>query len=318
MTVTHASPVVQKFCDIWKDSFATVLGKLGVVSPSASVIGQPAAAVTSSLDSEKSIMVRFSGGGLLQGDLFWVAEKPVALQCAQLLMSETLDPTLEFTDSHRDAFAELLRQVAGSVATAWKQDTGNEIEIKFQSGGFTSINSPFNAALRLSGEKVPDLPLSLLLSPELCESLSAAPPEPKSVVEPPPPEPNLVVEPPPPLLPEKEAKPAPRFTLPAEPPSAAPTQKFAASPSPSNLDLLLDVELEATIRFGRHEMLLRDIFGLMPGAVVELDQMVNEPAELLVAGRLIARGEVVVVDGNFGLQVTEVASVGQRAEILQF
>ncbi len=313
MTVTHASPAVQKFCEIWKDSFAVVLGQLGVVSPSASVIGQPAAAVTSSLDSEKSVMVRFTGGGLLQGDLFWVAEKPVALQCAQLLKSETLDPAIEFTDSHRDAFAELLRQVAGSVATVWKQETGNEIEIKFQSGDFTSINSPFNAALRLSGEKVPDLPLSLLLSPELCESLSAAPPEPKPVVEPVP-----TTEPVQASLPEKETESAQRFTFLAEaPPPPRSPQPPTASPSPSNLDLLLDVELEATIRFGRHEMLLRDIFGLMPGAVVELDQMVNEPAELLVAGRLIARGEVVVVDGNFGLQVTEVASVGQRAEILQ-
>jgi flagellar motor switch protein FliN/FliY len=92
---------------------------------------------------------------------------------------------------------------------------------------------------------------------------------------------------------------------------------MSTGPLPSNLELLLDVELDATIRFGRHEMLLRDILGLMPGVVVELDQLVNEPAELLVAGRLIARGEVVVVDGNFGLQVTEVASDRLRAEVLQ-
>lgn len=314
MTVTHASPAVQKFCDIWKDCFAGVLGQLGVVSPSASVIGQPAAAVTSSLDSEKSIMVRFSGGGLLKGELFWVAEKSVALQFAQLLMSEALDPAIEFTESHRDAFAELLRQVAGSVSIAWKQDSGNEIEIKFESGDFTSINSPFNAALRLSGEKVADLSLSLLLSPELCESLSAPPPqaEPESVIEAAPAHPPIQAS-----LPEEEARPAPRFAFTGEAPSPPLAAQPEPVPSASNLDLLLDVELEATIRFGRHEMLLRDIFGLMPGAVVELDQMVNEPAELLVAGRLIARGEVVVVDGNFGLQVTEVASVGQRAELLQ-
>ena len=64
-------------------------------------------------------------------------------------------------------------------------------------------------------------------------------------------------------------------------------------------------------------MLLRDIFSLMPGAVVELDQIVNEPVDLLVAGRLIARGEVVVVDGNFGLRVSEVATPSQRAEVLR-
>jgi len=76
------------------------------------------------------------------------------------------------------------------------------------------------------------------------------------------------------------------------------------------------VQLEATIRFGEREMLLQDVFGLTPGAVVELNQLVNEPAELLVAGRLVAKGEVVVVDGNFGLRVTEVVSRSQRAEML--
>jgi flagellar motor switch protein FliN len=86
---------------------------------------------------------------------------------------------------------------------------------------------------------------------------------------------------------------------------------------PSNLELLLDVELEATIRFGERELFLRDIFALMPGSVVELNQMLNEPAELLIAGRRIARGEVVVVDGNFGLRVSEVASRSERAAVFQ-
>jgi len=84
-----------------------------------------------------------------------------------------------------------------------------------------------------------------------------------------------------------------------------------------NMSLLLDVELEATLRFGSHDMSLRDIIGMTPGTVVELDQLANEPVELLVAGRLIARGEVVVVEGHFGLQVSEVASARQRAEVLQ-
>ncbi len=103
-------------------------------------------------------------------------------------------------------------------------------------------------------------------------------------------------------------------------PAATPTDSLASQLSDGpipNLALLLDVELEATIRFGQRDMLLREVFGLMPGAVVELNQQVNEPAELLVAGRLIAHGEVVVVDGNFGLRVTEVATAGQRAALLE-
>jgi len=82
---------------------------------------------------------------------------------------------------------------------------------------------------------------------------------------------------------------------------------------PGNLNLILDVELDATIRFGQREMLLKEVFALMPGSVVALNQLVNEPAELLVAGRLVATGEVIVVDGNFGLRVKDVVSPAQRA-----
>jgi flagellar motor switch protein FliN len=295
LTVTNATPAVQKFCDAWRDGFVAVLSQLGVVSPSGSVIGQPAPA---SADAAKLVTVRISGGGVVCGDLFGAAEKSVALQFAQLLKSEPFDPATEFADSHRDAFSELLRQVSAAVISSWKQDTGNVIELKIELGDVPSAPSQFNASLRLSGEKIPDLSLSLILTNELCESLA----------------PTLAAEsqsttPALEGLAEKEQHAVPH-------PVPHPVSS-GSGPLPSNLDLLLDVELEATIRFGRHEMLLRDIFALMPGAVVELDQMVNEPAELLVAGRLIARGEVVVVDGIFGLQVSEVVSASQRAEILQ-
>lgn len=104
----------------------------------------------------------------------------------------------------------------------------------------------------------------------------------------------------------------------------APPSGVAAIPAlpadvevPANLALLLDAELEATIRFGDRQMPLKEIFELMPGDVIELDQMVDELAQLIVAGRTIAKGEVVVVDGNFGLRITEVASVSQRAEVIR-
>jgi flagellar motor switch protein FliN len=290
LTVTNATPAVQKFCDIWQDCFVAMLGRLGVVSPSGSVIGQPASA---SADADKLITIRFSGGGTLHGDLFWVAEKPVILQFAQLFKSESLDPSVKFSDSHHDAFTELLRQVSGTVVSAWKQQTGNEIELRSELEALPTVTAPFNAALRLNGQKMPDLSLSLVLPAELCESLSLA------------------------FADVSQSATASTPSSRTEQELQLTNQPASSASLPSNLDLLLDVELEATIRFGRHEMLLRDIFALMPGAVVELDQMVNEPAELLVAGRLIARGEVVVVDGIFGLQVSEVVSARQRAEILQ-
>lgn len=76
----------------------------------------------------------------------------------------------------------------------------------------------------------------------------------------------------------------------------------------SKLGMLMDVELVVTMRFGGRRMLLKDILDLCTGSVVELDQQVQEPVDLLLDGKLIARGEVVVVDGNYGLRITELLS----------
>jgi len=88
--------------------------------------------------------------------------------------------------------------------------------------------------------------------------------------------------------------------------------KIDSAPLPS-LDLLLDVEIEATIRFGGRHLPLGEILSMTVGSVVELDERLDEPAELFVAGRLIAKGEVVVVDECFGLRITEVVNSPETA-----
>ena len=75
---------------------------------------------------------------------------------------------------------------------------------------------------------------------------------------------------------------------------------------PYNLKLVMDVELNVSVLFGQRQMPLRDVLALASGSVVELDRMVDEPVELLLDGKLIARGEAVIVDGNYGLRVTEI------------
>ncbi len=69
---------------------------------------------------------------------------------------------------------------------------------------------------------------------------------------------------------------------------------------------LMDVGLDVKLRFGTRRMLLRDVLALGAGAVVELDSALHSAVDLLLDGRLIARGEVVVVDGKYGLRVTEI------------
>lgn len=88
-------------------------------------------------------------------------------------------------------------------------------------------------------------------------------------------------------------------------------------PGPRGLDLLLDVELEATIRFGCREMPLGEILELGAGDLVQLDRHVSDPADLIVGDKIVARGEVVLVNGNFGLRVTEVATPRKRLESIR-
>jgi flagellar motor switch protein FliN/FliY len=76
------------------------------------------------------------------------------------------------------------------------------------------------------------------------------------------------------------------------------------------LDMLHDVEMEVSAELGRTRMSVRELLSLNPGAIVELDRAAGSPADLLVNGRLIARGEVVVVDENFGIRITEIVAPG--------
>jgi flagellar motor switch protein FliN len=89
------------------------------------------------------------------------------------------------------------------------------------------------------------------------------------------------------------------------------------APRPSARDLLLEIELDATLQFGSRELPLKDVLALSLGDVLELNRHVNEPVDLVVSDRIVARGEVVVVDGNFALLVTEVAAPQLRLESIR-
>ncbi|HEY2861244.1 MAG TPA: FliM/FliN family flagellar motor switch protein [Terracidiphilus sp.] len=93
-------------------------------------------------------------------------------------------------------------------------------------------------------------------------------------------------------------------------------QDTAATLSPG-LELLLDVELEATLRFGCRELPLGEILELGSGDVVQLDRHISDPADLIVGDKIVARGEVVLVNGNFGLRVTEIAEPRKRLESIR-
>ena len=104
----------------------------------------------------------------------------------------------------------------------------------------------------------------------------------------------------------------------AQPPSAAfsALQEQKAGSPPGNLDFILDVPLKVTAQLGSVKMLIRDLMQLGQGSVVELEKLAGEPLEVFVSGKLIARGEVVVVNEKFGIRLTDIVSPVERIQHL--
>ena len=96
-----------------------------------------------------------------------------------------------------------------------------------------------------------------------------------------------------------------------------------AQTSPKNegssrrLDMLLDVPLEVNVELGRTRMTIQDLLQLGPGSVIELDKVAGEALDILVNGRLVARGEAVVVNDKFGIRITDIVSPQERIQRLR-
>ena len=85
----------------------------------------------------------------------------------------------------------------------------------------------------------------------------------------------------------------------------------------SNIDMIMDVPLQVTVELGRRKMLIKEILDLGPGSIVELDKLAGEPVDILVNNKLIAKGEVVVIDESFGVRITDIISKMERINKVQ-
>jgi len=84
-----------------------------------------------------------------------------------------------------------------------------------------------------------------------------------------------------------------------------------------NISLIMDVELPVRVRIGTKTVLLKDVLNMDIGSIVELDQLANEPLDVLIGDKVIAKGEVIIVDGNFGVQIVEIDSPQKRLNQLR-
>jgi len=99
-------------------------------------------------------------------------------------------------------------------------------------------------------------------------------------------------------------------------PSASASAPAASAPAPASLDLLLDVEMPVSVSFGRTHLQLKEAIKLSTGSIIELNRTINEPVEVIVNNCVIARGEVVVIEGNYGVRIQQIVSRTERLRTL--
>jgi flagellar motor switch protein FliN len=102
-----------------------------------------------------------------------------------------------------------------------------------------------------------------------------------------------------------------------EPAPAPVVERVSAPEPPSKIDMILDVSLPITVELGRARMQIQEILKLTPGAVITLDRSAGDPVELLINDRPIAKGEVVIIDENFGVRLTSIVTTAERIRTLR-
>ena len=276
------NPKIQEYLGTWGTSIGRVIQEVA----SAPHIWQELSpedtqALLASL-KDNSVSIQFEAAEHLSGNQGFVLSTKDAVRLSQLLLMEPEDGSSAMTDDHRDAIGELFRQFAGAAASSLKGLAGGEVSFKGVGLNPFPGDPGLQAGLQWTSPGLPPLTLIADLGSTLVTALN------------PPPAP-------------------PPLELP--PPSPGPAS-LAKARDPK-LELLMDVELDVTLRFGERQMALHDILDLSAGSVVELNQYVQDPVELLVGKKVIARGEVVVVDGSYALRVMHIISPMERIESLR-
>lgn len=266
-----------QFVQKWAEAIAQVLGEIaGVPLPSA-VLAEPLAEVPGS--GENDVGMLGACVGALRGEMSVRIPAPSAVRLAQAFMSETAAPDAPLSSQYREALLELLRQASGLLATSLRAALG-EIQIRIDPAEAAPSWPASSTWWMRCGEDAAVSFIELRLSAALVAALRSE---------------------------RTEVAPAPDDASAPAPPASGNEPPPTPHDERDNLQALMDVELDVALRFGSRRLLLREILDLAPGAVIELDRQVQEPVDLLLDGRVVARGEIVVMDGNYGLRVIEVA-----------
>ena len=308
-----------QFVETWQKSISQVMTQ--IAAKPVTVSWEIAAADAVPAIGGNDLWVRFSAASFGENaELAFHIRSADALTLSQIFMGEKIDSSAALSEDSREAVAEASRQIAGRATTELKQSFAG-CELTYLSEPIPSWKPEAAATFNLASDGwsfTADVFLNTALAQRLTQNDETPP-----VVQPPAEEAAPVEKP----APSAESSPAPPSPPPA--PELSPVVAPTPTPPPSmrppstvrrvkrnNLELLLDVNLAVTLRFGQRQMSLRDILQLRSGSVIELDRQTEEPVDLLLDDRIIARGEVVVVDGNYGLRVSEICAQSERIGLL--
>lgn len=281
------------------------------------------------------VVIEYTAG--LDGRNVFILSTGDASVVADLMMGGPGTPSDQLTELHASAIGEAMNQMMGSAATAMAEMLGRRVDISAPqvelpdsdpdpSASELLEHAPVvSAGFQLRVGDLLDTSLMQLMPIDfvraLVDGLTAdAAPAPEPVAVDPVLEQAAVPEelpplPPPPPLPSDEPDDRHLRAVPvpvAQPVTFPSLDAVPSVPGGSDISLLLDVPLQVTVELGRTQLRIREVLELVPGSIVELDKLAGEPVDVLVNGKQIARGEVVVIDEEFGVRITDVASQAKR------
>lgn len=272
-----SSTAVTAFGQLWAEALSNVLaqvtsGAYPMQATSAEGMPEPEAG---------DVQLTITAAGSVRGEMNVRVPGPAARDFVKLTSGANPGAS-ELSAESRSALEELFRQVAGHVVTS-ARPKGLEIQLTTVLGEAPTWSPGASGWISSAAGAPHQLQVEWRLSSALATGLVSSWQE--------------QAAPPPAVSQEREE---------ANDAKNLRGSKGSNEKLPAKLDLLMDVELDVALRFGGRNILLKEILELGPGAVLELDRDIQDEADLLLDGRLIARGEVVAIEGNFGLRITEI------------
>ncbi|WP_207942429.1 flagellar motor switch protein FliN [Enterococcus sp. DIV2402] len=286
-----------------------------------------------------STTVEFKEG--LYGTNLMLLEVSDAIIIADLMMGGEGDPkNTQFTELELSAVAEAMNQMIGSASTSMATMINRKVDIlppvvnlweneaAIDYDGIVSDEDIYRISFSLNVEGVIESEIMQIFTNEVVNEIMEAmlADQAEDLRQPVPEVEKKVVQPEPqpvqtqPSQPIQQAQPEPQWQQSTQQTqrkveiNQAEFQPLTARPSVDgdNLDLILDVPLDLSVILGKSKKSIKEILSLNTGSVVELDKLTDEPLEILVNGKLIATGEVVVINENFGVRITNILSPKQR------